>query len=336
MDKDEIRINKVIVHILDSVLPAPVLSDNEIEHGSEFSDFIRNHIYKVITSDDIRNCEFDKENSLVYSFVNGFMEDDFINTSKNIAEHLFKIMNSNIDIPPADLVVVLYTVHENKFLALLKMNYKSSYTHFAESDGLENTNEIIKHKALLPSDGQKLSEAVIVDFYDYSVRVLEKKYEIDGVKTYYLSTKFLQCKAKMSQKTKLSIVTKTVENINKKYYEDEFDKHLEAKSIINRELVENGEINITKVANEIFKENVDLKDEFNEEIEKYKIDDEVVIPQNKNTIRKFEKQMLTTDTGIEIKIPMEQYNNRENVEFITNPDGTISMIIKNINKIITK
>ena len=38
--------------------------------------------------------------------------------------------------------------------------------------------------------------------------------------------------------------------------------------------------------------------------------------------------MLETDTGIEIKIPMEEYKDPDKVEFITNPDGTISVLIK--------
>ena len=33
-------------------------------------------------------------------------------------------------------------------------------------------------------------------------------------------------------------------------------------------------------------------------------------------------QRLLTDTGIELKIPMEEYNNKDRIEFITNSDGT--------------
>ena len=48
---------------------------------------------------------------------------------------------------------------------------------------------------------------------------------------------------------------------------------------------------------------------------------------------KFEKQHLTTDTGVEIKIPMEQYRDGEHIEFITSPDGSISILIKNVGHI---
>ncbi len=61
-----------------------------------------------------------------------------------------------------------------------------------------------------------------------------------------------------------------------------------------------------------------------------------VKPQNEKTTKKFEKQYLKTDTGIEINIPMDQYQDTSQVEFITNPDGTISVLIKNINRISTR
>lgn len=37
----DIRIDRVIIHILDSSVGIPVLSDVEVEHGSDFNDFLR-------------------------------------------------------------------------------------------------------------------------------------------------------------------------------------------------------------------------------------------------------------------------------------------------------
>ncbi len=44
MIKENIRLRKVIVHIMDSTVGMPVLSDTELEYGSEFADFIKEHI----------------------------------------------------------------------------------------------------------------------------------------------------------------------------------------------------------------------------------------------------------------------------------------------------
>ena len=73
-----------------------------------------------------------------------------------------------------------------------------------------------------------------------------------------------------------------------------------------------------------------------EKLEKYHLTETEVEPQNPATTRKYGKQNLITDTGIEIRIPMEQYQNKDKVDFITNPDGTISVLIKNVGSIISK
>ena len=141
----------------------------------------------------------------------------------------------------------------------------------------------------------------------------------------------------MSQKTKLDIVTKAVEQVNKKYYgDDDVDRKMEIKSTIYQELEEQGNLNVETVKEKLFSENPQMQEEFQEKLEKYNMAEEVIEPKAQQTVRKFQKQHLTTDTGIEITIPMEQYQNAECVEFITNEDGTVSVLIKNIGKLTAK
>lgn len=52
-----------------------------------------------------------------------------------------------------------------------------------------------------------------------------------------------------------------------------------------------------------------------------------------NTVKRLEYQMLETDTGIEIKIPMEEYNMKDNIEIIEESGGGSTIIIKNIESV---
>ena len=52
----DIRIDRVIIHILDSSVGIPVLSDVEVEHGSDFNDFLRAHILSGLQGEMIRSC----------------------------------------------------------------------------------------------------------------------------------------------------------------------------------------------------------------------------------------------------------------------------------------
>lgn len=338
MYKDDIRIKQVIVHILDGTVGMAVLSDITVDFGSEFADFLREHIFKIVSGDDCKFCEFYKNESEIYQMLTTYEDENFIEVSKRIAEGLYDIMNSNIDIPSADLMVVRFKAADEEYLALLKMNFKTSYTHRTVPEDAGNRNEIVRYKAVLPSETQRLSEAAIINLGDFKVTLLEKKYEVNGEKTNYFSFLFLKCASHMSHKSKLSIVAKAVEHVQKEHYDEsnQFEAHMRAKSIIQEELNENGGFQVEHLAEKIFEEEPELKVAFQDKIEKYDMVKEEIMPQSETTVRKFQKQHLLTDTGIEIKIPMEQYKNPKSVEFITNPDGTISVLIKNIGHLQAK
>ena len=340
MNKEDIRIKNVIVHILDSTIGMPVLSDTELAYGSEIADFLKEHIAKISSGDDAKECRFYKEESEVYHLLDSYADEDFVAVSKDIATMLYEIMNSNIDIPPADLMVVRFKEGEDEYLALLKMNYKALYTHrtMALEDGEGNSNEIIRHKSILPSESQRLTEAAVIRLQDLALWVIEKKYEVNGEKTNYFSFLFLKCSAHLSHKSKLAIVSRAVESVQKEGFDEteRFEKQMRAKSIIQEEIEEKGGFVVEELADRIFEEQPELKVAFQDKMEKYDMVKEEIQPQSENTVRKFQSQHLYTDTGIEIKIPMDQYKNPRSVEFITNPDGTISVLIKNIEHLEAK
>jgi len=337
MDKGSIRIENAVVHILDSNVGMPVLSDAILEYGSEFGEFLREHIFRTLTSDEVKKCRFVEEESEVCGYLKE--ELDFVPKSQKIAEYLYDIMTSNIDIPAADLIIAEFNVNDIDMYAILKMNYKTSYTHCTNAMDGGNVNSLVVNRSILPTQSQKLSEAAIINLSDYSIRLLEKKYDVNGVKTNYFSEMFMKCNTKLSQKAKLDIVTRAVDQVQKEYLEEkeQFEEKMRAKSVIHDEIVNNGEVSIPEVADRIFEAKPEMKERFKEKIEKYNISEtEPITVTNDSSTRKFDKQSLVTDTGIEIKIPMEQYNSTESIEFITNIDGTISVLIKNVSNITSK
>ena len=157
MEKDDIRINRGIIHILDSTMAAPVLSDMPFDTGSDFCDFLKGHIYKLISGDDLKTCHFNEGESQVYQALLDYSEENFVPISKMLAGILFDIMNENIDIPQADFLVIEYRVEGRNYLALLKMNYKISYTHRTKSEEIGKYSE--KEEM---GDGSKASKGISV------------------------------------------------------------------------------------------------------------------------------------------------------------------------------
>lgn len=336
-EKEDVIIRRAIVHILDAELGYPVYSEQELELSPDINDFFRVHIFKLLSGDDMKKCYFPEgEDSPVYDIVKQFEEEHLVEESKRLAEELYRIMNANVAIPSADLAIVTFQVAGQRYLSLLKLNYKESFVHMTNAEEAGNVNHIIRYQSTLPGAGSKLSEAVIINLQDYSVRIVEKKYEVNGEKVNYLSELFLQCRASMSDKTKLAVVTRAVEQINKKHFSEEPVRQMEAKSILKQEMEDAGAIRVETISEKIYGDVPEIQEEFDAKMEKYHMEKAEVKPQSEQTTKKFGKQYLKTDTGIEINIPMEQYQDINQVEFITNADGTISVLIKNINQIMTK
>ena len=335
--KEEINLRKVILHILDSTTGQPMLSEEPLEVNADLSDFIKSHIGNIFGGDDSKKCEFHKKESEVYSILNEYDDENFVDISKELASTLYSIMNANIDIPPADLFVVRFSSDSLEYLGLLKMNFKPQYTHRCYPVDDRMVNEVFMYKEILPAGSQKLSEAAIIRLTDLAVWVVEKKAEINGKKEDYFSEYFLKCSAKMSDKKKLAVVTKAIESVNAKAYEESncYEPQMKAKQIINTELEKNGGFTVERIGELVFEDRPDLKSEYTDRMERYNLVREEVNPVSENTVKKYAKQCLVTDTGIEIKIPMMQYED-DNVEFITNPDGTISLHIRNIGNISAK
>lgn len=72
------------------------------------------------------------------------------------------------------------------------------------------------------------------------------------------------------------------------------------------------------------------------EIKQAGIEENEIQLSEKITERKFKSQKIKTDTGIEINFPSTYYNNKDMIEFINQPNGTVSIVIKNVGKISNK
>ncbi len=333
---EEINIRHMAVHILDNQLPIPVLSTDEVPSSMEIKDFFGQHILKTINDDALKTCAFSQDHNMFLQHITDYKEErqGFIDFSRNISEMLFSIIGANPMIPPCDLAVVQFNLMTKPHIALLKLNYQSTYIHYTDTESTENINTIMEHKTTLPSPRQKVNEAVLIRLEDFEIRVLEKKHEIDGQLDYYLSKLFLKCATKLSSKDQMKIVKSATEQVAKKFFEDNPDKQAEIKQNLYNTLDEEGGIDLEAFAQTTFKDSVDIKEEFMDKLEKKGLEEPKVQLEEKTISRSFVKQRVKTDNGIEIKIPMELYNDPSIMEFVTGPDGKISIILKNIGKIL--
>lgn len=332
LQRDDIIIRKGIIHILDSHNGYLGLSNDLLDMGPDLMEFIRGHIFKILDSDDTKKCQFDGSISPIPALLEDMQEkedDSFIAVSRVLAESLFDIMCDSVTIPAADLVVVSFQLHSVVHLALLKMNYKETYVH---KEAENEVNDIVKQR-IMPMGGARLTEAVIVDLLEYKVQLVEKKFEMmTGDKINYISERFLKCHADLAPKKKFQILNKTITAINNRYNGTGLKDRIDIKSKLREEFAEKNEFRVNEIGDRIFGDSPEKKQEFDDRMERYDMQYDKFTVGKENTVRGLEYITIETDAGIEIKIPIEEYITKENVEIVEEPGGGSTVVIRNIEQ----
>mgnify|MGYP002615689149 FL=1 len=326
----EIIIHQAILHVLDTTLDAPVLSGGGMELTAEKTAYLQNHIEKLLASDEIRQCR-----PLPDSAFRNELEhnQDFIDLSCRIAGVLFDYMHAHTTIPGADLAVVDFTRDGQPWLGILKLNYKNGYTHYTETVEGAPVNSIIQQRACLPTQSGKVEEGALINLTDYSMRLLEKKYDIDGHKEFYLSSVVFQYTQAEPEKKKLQAIQEAAAQAVKDAYEDEPHADAQVAMLIANQAADNdNQVSVEQVRQQLAEEYPLAAVPFDDYVEKSEVLEEAAAPVTVTParIRRMESRSIRTANGIEVKIPTELLNSDSELEFLHDPDGSVSLLIKNV------
>ena len=325
----EIIIHQAILHVLDTTLDAPVLSGSCMEPTAEKMAYLQYHIEKLLASDDIRQCRPLPDSA----FRNELEQNkDFVDLSCRIAGVLFDYMHAHTTIPGADLAVVDFTRDGEPWLGILKLNYKNGYTHYTEEVGGAPVNSIIQQRACLPTQSGKVEEGALVDLTDYSMRLLEKKYDIDGHKEFYLSTVVFQY---TTVEKKLQAIQEAAAQAVKDSYADEPHAEAQVAMLIANQASDNdNKVTVEQVRRQLAEDYPLAAVPFDDYVEKSDVlepamhDQPVTVTPAR--IRRMESRSIHTANGIEVKIPTEMLSEDSAVEFLHDADGSVSLLIKNV------
>ena len=326
----EIIIHQAILHVLDTTLDAPVLSGNSMELTAEKTAYLQNHIEKLLASDEIRQCRPLPDSAFKNELEHN---QDFIDLSCRIAGVLFDYMHAHTTIPGADLAVVDFTRDGAPWLGILKLNYKNGYTHYTETVEGAPVNSIIQQRACLPTQSGKVEEGALVDLRDYSMRLLEKKYDIDGHKEFYLSTVVFQYTQAEPEKKKLQAIQEAAAQAVKDTYEDEPHADAQVAMMIATQAADNdNQVSVEQVRRQLAEEYPLAAVPFDNYVEKSDVIEHAEQPVTVTParIRRMESRSIHTASGIEVKIPTEVLSSDSEVEFLHDPDGSVSLLIKNV------
>ncbi len=337
-------IEKAILHVLDPSSGMPVLSAEPMVMDEEILEFLETHFEKTLESDEVQTGMLRGDHGFgqrmqdlgmaaagaaasTAGMSDSALQDLFVEESKSLAEQIYQIVSGNEAVPAGDLICILANVSGQPYFAALKMNYHDGYSHYYINGNLT----IVGQRVLLPGVGRKLEEAFLVNLETLEVRIIEKKYlMMDETKEAYLSSRILGCMPEISERSKLMAVKKAMQKANKEVLGDKKVVEQEFMSRMHGYLQETEEPVISEMCKEVLRDYPQIAPMVEEQLVNENIDPEATVQVGTQTMKRFEKQSVKTPDGIEVKIPADLFADQRAMEFIQNPDGSISLLIKNI------
>jgi hypothetical protein len=298
---------------------------------------LEKHLTKVLEDDGTKDaCFQDGPNRMQELCGRAVEPESFITISTEIANGLYQLMTNHAEIPPADLICCLFEADGTPYYGVLKLNYKSNFIHFVQAEDDLNAVTLLQQRTVLPSENQRLEECFLVNLNDSQIKLVEKEYEIDGDKEYYLSKRFLNCHFDLSSREKARLIDKVTQKVSKKYCDDPVAPLARLRKAVTADMDGEGAVNLDRMARTVFYDDPAAQREYVEEMRSVGLVEPEVKLSEKITNKKFRNHKIQTDTGIEIEFPVDYFNDLNKLEFINNPDGTVSILIKNVGKIINK
>ncbi len=324
-----ITFKHTIIHVLDVTMNMPLFSTELLPLSDETESFITKHLIKIFESSASSNAVFKESASLPQVLEAPLDRESFAQLSHDMAEVFYRYMIEYETIPSGDLVVTHFSMNAHDYLGIFKLNYKEEFTHFVEQNEVGVIARIIKHKGVFPSASKQVDEGIIINIDDLSVILL------DGTKSKYLSLLF-DLESKLSVKETIKAMEKVATKVIEEHYDNPLNALSELKNNISESIARTQTIPVQEIMAQTFGNDEEVFESCSMQMEEYGIKEAKVEVVDTKISNKFTSQKLKTDTGIEIKFPIHLFKDPDFIEIINNPNGTLSIVIKNVSQIINK
>ncbi len=349
------RINHAILHVFDFVSCVNVFSEEELDLTSKNAkNYVVKHARKALGCIENKHGTFSDDSMFAGELRSYFRgERDFVDLSVQIAQfmatelgHMEKPQSCDLLVadfeedaprPPADAteeeLEAAYKAQGKRHFGIFLLESRQAYMHEVGSGESGGTRvDVKRHYAILPNPSQKVSSYALVDAETLAVSFVDKPREISGEERLLIPEGLLQCSQEASSKEVLDTVVRIVEEVADEYGANSAAALSKAKAAMMSEASEDSEyLAPWDLGAEVF-DDEPLQRRFEEAVAAESIPERVPV-EKKAVERVARNHKIRTDTGIEITFPSEYSTNPDFIEFISEPNGLISIELKNIGSI---
>ena len=330
------KVNHAILHILDFDSAVNVMSQRELDLDTRAQrTFVTSHLRRARVSPDNRRGSFTEDSAFageLKSFL--FGERDFIDLSQQIAEFFAGELAKADKAESTDVLVADFDDDDDvRWFAVLLMNSRTAFMHEVAREGGEVRNDIAKRYAILPAPSQKVSSYALVRASTMEVHYVDKKRKIAGEDVLLIPDGLLQCSTGVSGKEVIETVTRIVEEVAEEHGANTAVALARAKAVLAEKVEADEEIAPWDIAEDVFEDEPVMRERFEEQVREERLPERVPVERVQVERAAVRNHKIRTDTGIEISFPAEMLKNSEYVQFVNEPNGLISIELKNIGSI---
>lgn len=339
----EVNINEAIIHVLDNNADEPILNEQRLTLNEEVYTFLLKHIQRCLKDEELKYAKFKEERNIIKELSQEYLsaQGNFIEVSKEIGRQLFILMQSNGNIPSADLIVVSISTERGNMIGIIKMDYVKNYTHSINFNGEKIDIDIIPDHTGLPSSSQKIQKCAFIKFidpeqeYDLLVMDKQKKNKEEEYGSNYFINKFLGCRIIENERDMTKNFVRAAEEWTRTNFNENADNAEKVRSSIKKKLKQEENLNLYEVTDHIFGEDKEKKASFVDYVSSEGVQDNITL--DKDWIeKKFKRIRLKIDKDIDLYLNEEAYDDINRFQIHRNGDGTIDIVIKGVINYIEK
>jgi hypothetical protein len=331
-----IVIDKAVLHVLDFNAGSVILSNDVLSIKDGIEVFLLKHIEKSLASQDAKLGVF-YEDSECKKLLAGYLEGkmDFVLFSKEIAHMLEQAISHAEEMVSADLIICDAHIDDVQKIIIFKCSSQRGFVHQVSHTPAGFQNDIVNNHAILPNPGQKIEEFAIIDVLKMELSIHAKKYTIDGNSVFVFPELLLECSQAPSQKETIKKISQTVKQVAEAYGQDNIAAAAAMKSFIAGTMEVSNELDPREVGKAVFDDNPAMQSDYIHQMQEAGFTEPAQMDQE-STLKKMRTYKLKTDTGIELTIPTDYFENTKFVEFKHQNDGSIIIVLKNVMNLINK
>ncbi len=348
------KINHAVLHVFDFVSCVNVFSQEELDlSGKNAKGFVTRHVRSALGNLDGKRGAFADDSMFAEELRSYFRgQRGFVDLSVQIAEYLAGELGRMEKAVSTDLLVVdfedearavvgemaddelddAFEGHGKRYFALLLLESRQAFMH-AVGHGEEGgvSVGIERHHAILPNPSQKVHSYALVEARTLDVSFCDKPRTIAGEERWLIPDGLLQCSMEASGKELFDTVARIVEDVAEEFGANSAVAVSKAKAYVSETAEASEELAPWDMGGEVF-DDEPLQKRFEEALAEEALPERVAM--GKAVAKRVARNhKIRTDTGIEITFPAEYSQSPEFIEFSSEPNGLISIELKNIGRI---